>query len=108
MTSQVYTSVDMPGNTGETQISAYVSKSTKEKLEKFARARGLKKGFILEDALLHHMEALEELPPDVIIPPRLVVSQESWDLIHDRIENPRKPAPAMVKLYEREVRRARP
>lgn len=96
----------MAGNPGDAQISAYVSKSTKERLERFARSRGLKKGFILEDALLHHLKALEELPADVVIPPRLVVSQESWELIRDRIKHPRKPSPAMVKLYEREVRRA--
>lgn len=37
-----------------TQISANVSPETRDLLERYVRARGLKKGFVIEQALLHH------------------------------------------------------
>jgi len=55
-----------------TQISAYISEETKNLVERYVRARGVKKGFLVESALLHHLQALEKLPADVIIPPRLM------------------------------------
>ncbi len=61
----------------ETQISAVVSRSTKELLDRYVRATGVKKGYLIEQALAHHLRALQELPADVIIRPRLVVSVES-------------------------------
>ena len=60
--------------TTDVQISAFISAATKDLLEKHARATGLKKGHVVEMALLHHLQALQEIPADVIIPPRLVVS----------------------------------
>ena len=52
----------------ETQISAYVSLRTKEMVERYTETRGLKKDHFIEDALLHHLQALRELPADIIIP----------------------------------------
>jgi hypothetical protein len=46
-------------------------------LERYSRAHGVKKQFLIESALLHHIQALEELPSSVILPPRLVVSAAS-------------------------------
>lgn len=65
----------------ETQISALVSPSTKALLERHARATGVKKGHLIEDALRHHLHALHELPADVIVKPRLVVTPRSGDAI---------------------------
>ena len=65
----------------EIQISAFVSKTTKELLEKHVRATGVKRGHLVEEALQHHLRALNELPTDVIVHPRLVVSRESGDRI---------------------------
>lgn len=84
-----------------TQISALISPETKERLERFARARGLKKGYLIESALLHHISALEALPADVIVPPRLVVSRQSGEAILERIAHPNAPTPAMLALFER-------
>ncbi len=56
------------------QISAGISQGTKQLLERYSRAHGVKKQFLIESALLHHIQALEELPTSIIIPPRLVVS----------------------------------
>jgi hypothetical protein len=61
----------------ETQISAIVSQTTKELLERHARATGVKKGYLVEQALRHHLQALQELPADVIVHPKLVVTRKS-------------------------------
>jgi hypothetical protein len=65
----------------ETQISALVSEATKELLERYVRATGVKKGHLVEQALRHHLQALQELPVDVIIHPKLVVTRKSGDAI---------------------------
>jgi len=61
----------------ETQISALVSPTTRELLERHVRATGVKKGHLVEQALRHHLQALQALPADVIIHPRLVVTRKS-------------------------------
>jgi len=65
----------------ETQISAVVSRTTKELLEQHVRATGMKKGRLVEQALRHHLGALQELPADVIVHPKLVVTQKSGGAI---------------------------
>jgi hypothetical protein len=61
----------------ETQISAVVSQSTRDLLERHVRATGVKKGHLVEQALRHHLQALNELPADVIIHPKIVVTRRS-------------------------------
>ena len=63
----------------ETQISAFISKIVKARLEKLVRTRGLKKGFVIERALEHHLQALQEIPEEFIIPPTLVVTTNGAD-----------------------------
>lgn len=84
----------------QSQISAYISSETKELLERFSRARGLKKGFLIETALRHHLRAMQELPEDLIIPPRLVVSEKSGSRISSRIKSPPPPTQAMKDLFQ--------
>ena len=69
----------------ETQISAIVSDTTKDLLERHVRATGVKKGHLVEQALRHHLHALQELPADVIVHPRLVVTKESGQKMLDQI-----------------------
>ena len=85
-----------------TQISASISPKTRERLERYVRARGLKKGFVIEQALLHHMEALAELPEEAVIPPRLVVDLPTGEHILQRIESGERPNTAMLELFEDE------
>lgn len=61
----------------ETQISALVSAGTREMLERHVRATGLKKGYLVEQALRHHLLALEQIPAEYVIRPKLVVTRES-------------------------------
>ena len=44
----------------DTQVSAVISAATKELLDCHVRATGVKKGHVLEMALLHHLQALHE------------------------------------------------
>lgn len=81
-----------------TQISAYLSESTREELERYAKAHGVKKGHLVEQALLHHLQALRELPADVIVPPVLELSTKSFDVVTKLIDKPRRPTKAMRAL----------
>jgi uncharacterized protein (DUF1778 family) len=81
------------------QISAFVSDETRDRLERYVEANGMKKGAVVERALLHHLQALEELPADILIPPRLLVSPASFQRILDRLEAPGEPTEAMKALF---------
>ena len=81
----------------ETQISALVSRTTKELLERHVRATGVKKGHLVEQALRHHLQALQELPADVIIYPKLVVTWKSGEAILEQMKTG-KPTPALPDL----------
>ena len=80
------------------QISAEISQGTKLLLERYSRAHGLKKQFLIERALLHHIQALEELPIGAIIPPRLVVSAASGRKIAELVTKRQKPTSKLVEL----------
>jgi hypothetical protein len=70
----------------ETQISAVVSRTTSELLDQQVRATGVKKGHLVEQALRHHLRALQELPADVVVHPTLVVTRRSGQAILKQIE----------------------
>lgn len=84
--------------TTDVQISAFISAATKDLLEKHARATGLKKGHVVEMALLHHLQALQGIPADLIIPPRLVVSANEGRKLLRRLERPGRPTRSMREL----------
>jgi hypothetical protein len=81
----------------ETQISALVSRTTSDLLERHVRATGVKKGHLLEQALRHHLLALQELPADVVVHPKLVVTKKSGKAILKHIQRG-KPTPALRDL----------
>jgi uncharacterized protein (DUF1778 family) len=83
-------------------MSAFVSDSTKELIERYAEAHGVKKAYLVEEALLHHLQALKELPADVIIPPRVVVDRQSGERLIELLEGPAKPTKAMRELFDHE------
>lgn len=82
----------------ETQISTYISESTKEHLERYAEAYGVKKGYLVEQALLHHLQALRELPADIVIPPRITVTPKAFEEVASLIKKPRKPTKVLRDL----------
>lgn len=83
---------------GEVQVSAFISEDTKEKLERYAEAHGVKKAHLLEEALLHHLQALRELPADVLIPPRMVLAKSSFETTARLVKSPRAATPALLAL----------
>lgn len=78
-----------------TQVSAYISNETKNLFEDFSKKSGQKKGFIIEQALMHYINAQRELPDDIIIPPSITVSKEVFDEI---VMAEREPTEALRKL----------
>lgn len=84
----------------ETQISAVISVATRDLIERYVRATGMKKGHLIESALCHHLQALEELPLDAVAHPRLVVTRHSGQQILSRIRTP-KPSRALRELMGR-------
>jgi uncharacterized protein (DUF1778 family) len=87
---------------GQSQISAFISSETRALLERYARAHGVKKGYLIENALRHHIHALLELPADVIIPPRLVVSRRTGEAVLKHVDKPPEPTREMKALFEGE------
>jgi hypothetical protein len=81
-----------------TQISAYISESTKEQVEAYVKRRGVKKGFLIEEALLHHLQVLKEIPEDVVIPARLVLTDNSMEQVAKLLESDQEPSKALQEL----------
>lgn len=81
------------------QISAHISKETRDLIERYADAHGMKKGALVEQALLHHLQALRELPADVILPPQLELTAESFTRVAALAAKPRKPNKAMRDIF---------
>ena len=66
-------------------------------LDRYVRATGVKKGHLIEEALRHHLQALQEVPGDVIIHPRLLVTRESGQKVVREMSRG-KPTPALRDL----------
>ena len=84
----------------QVQISALVSEETRKFLDAYAREHGVKKGFIIESAILHHLDVLQKLPQDVVIPPRIVVTRESGEEIIESLKSKAGPTKAMSELFD--------
>jgi hypothetical protein len=76
----------------EIQISAQISVTTRELMERHVRQTGVKKGHLVEQALLHHLQAIEELPSEFIIHPRIVVSRSTAEELLRQQDSAPKPA----------------
>jgi uncharacterized protein (DUF1778 family) len=81
-----------------TQISANVSKETKKLLDAYTRKRGIKKSFVIEQALRHHLLAAEEIPEEYIVPPVLRVNIASLKAIVAQLQANEPPTAAMLEL----------
>ncbi len=83
-----------------TQVSAHISEETKARLERFVRRTGQTRARLIEDALLQHLQALEELPADAIVPARIVLSPRSAEGVRDMIARPPEPTEDMKRLFD--------
>jgi len=82
----------------ESQISATLSAGTKELLDRFTESHGLKKNYVVEQALLFFMEARRELPDEALIPARLVLSEPTFDRLVEALEQPAAPTKGLREL----------
>jgi uncharacterized protein (DUF1778 family) len=85
-----------------TQISAEISDSTRDLLEKYARNTGIKKGFLIEQAVLDYIRALEQLPSDILVPAKIVLSDKSAKTIVAHMNRPPKPTTRLRRLMANE------
>lgn len=80
------------------QISATISATTKEKLDRFTESHGLKKNFVVEQALLFFMEARRELPDEALVPARIVLEDEDFDRVVGLLAEPPVPTKDLREL----------
>lgn len=83
---------------GATHISAYISNETNASVENYVKKSGINKGFLIEEALLHHLQALKEVPQDVIIPTRIQLTDSSMEQLLELLENTPEPTPELTTL----------
>lgn len=88
----------MPKPLPVSQISAFVSDATREQLDRYSDAHGVRKAHLVEEALLHHLQALRELPADLVIPPRITLTEASFEAVAAAVRLPRKPTKALRDL----------
>ena len=81
------------------QVSAYISEETKAEVEAYVKRRGVKKAHLIEQALQHHLQALREIPEDLIIPSRLVLTDKAITEIVDRITRKDRPTEALKAMF---------
>ncbi|NEV65172.1 hypothetical protein G3446_25600 [Thiorhodococcus minor] len=55
---------------------------------------------MIEQALSHHLQAVSEIPEDVLIPPRFVIGQEAEDRLLERLASNEAPNQAMQALFD--------
>lgn len=77
------------------QISTYVSEELHRQLEAYCKKNGIDKNVLIEDALLHHLQALREIPKEFIIPPRITLTESGMESLAELLE---KPSAANAKL----------
>jgi hypothetical protein len=86
----------------EVQLSCFVSEDVRNDFERLVRARGLKKGYVLEQALRHHLRALREIPEEFIIPATVVLTKESFRDLLRQLKSRSKPTRKLKKLMRGE------
>jgi uncharacterized protein (DUF1778 family) len=84
------------------QISVKISESTRELLENFAKNTGIRKGFLIEQAVLSYIRALEQLPADVFVPAKIVLSPAAATRIVKHCTRPPKPRRQLRRLMSDE------
>ncbi len=69
------------------QISAYIQDDVKNRLEAYSSNHGMKKGFLIENAISYYLYALSELPSNVIIPSDITIAEETYKKIESISSN---------------------
>lgn len=82
----------------EVQISAFIARETKERLDAYARETGTKKGHVVEDALDAYLAASDETPAEYLAPREIVLTPTSFDRVIELLEEPPEPTGALRVL----------
>jgi uncharacterized protein (DUF1778 family) len=82
----------------QAQISATVSTATKERLDRFTESHGLKKNYVVEQALLYFMDARRALPDEALVPARIVLEDKAFDRLVESLEHPAAPTKDLREL----------
>ncbi len=61
-----------------TRISAVISPETQAQVDAHAKHLRIRKAVLIEQALQYHLQALREIPGELMIPPRLVLDRDSF------------------------------
>lgn len=80
------------------QVSAQISEAARERLDSYARETGMKKSRLIEDAIMAHLDTLDAVPAEFMIPAHVVVDEESWGRVLEGIERPSEPTSALREL----------
>ena len=80
------------------QISATISTTTKEQLDQFTATHGLRKNFVVEQALLFFMQARRELPDEALLPARIVIEDNDFDRLVRSLDQAPAPTAPLRKL----------
>ena len=68
-------------------------------MEAYVKSHGAKKAYLIKEALQHHLQALREIPEDLIIPVRLVLSEAAMECIAEQITAEDKPTEDLKALF---------
>jgi uncharacterized protein (DUF1778 family) len=82
----------------QTQISATVSAATREMLDRFTQTHGMKKNYVIEQALLFFMESRRQLPDEAFIPTRILLENDAFDRVAEMVTAPPAPTEALREL----------
>jgi len=80
------------------QISAYISDDTKKDMEHYSATYGVKKGYIIENAIDFYLQALYEIPEEFIVPVKITLSDESFEEVVKSLESSQEPTDALKEL----------
>jgi hypothetical protein len=83
-------------------MSIQLSAEAKAQVDALARSRGISKAKLIEEALQFHLLALREIPEDIVVPSRLVVSSQSLEKIAARLAANETPTAALRELMRGE------
>ena len=60
------------------QISAYIEDDIKLRMEDYSSKTGIKKGFIIQNALNYYLNAVNDIPINQIVPTDVILSQDEF------------------------------
>ncbi|MGB0679586.1 MAG: hypothetical protein ACPGUV_07995 [Polyangiales bacterium] len=71
----------------EAQVSATIAASTKVCLDRFSEEFGLRKNYIVEQALLYFIQSRRFLPDEAFTPTRIVLSDAAFVRLVDTLQD---------------------